>query len=473
MKITVVGAGTAGAFAGAWAKKNFPSAEVTQIYSKDIPTIGVGESVTPHIWAFLQQFGVDQSVWMQDVNSEFKLSNCFKGWTTEDQHFGFTYSKDIDKINNYNFETYVNRNSNQLSTLDVTVNLFLDNQISQFQSSWYELHNYMENNVVPSATKQPLSISHHIDAHSISNWVIENISKPLGVKFIEGIVTDIKTNSGGIHSVKVNNEIITSDYWLDCTGLTRLLVNSVDDSFVEYKDNKVNSAWIMPLKNEGTKYYTQSIRHNCGWQFKIDLKDRTGSGLVYSDEYFDDDKMLEYFKTVENNNIAQPRLLKWKPGRLKNPRTGNVFAIGLTAGFVEPMEANAIWHTLATVHRAIDAIQYQDNNLFDNIIPAGFDDTALFILVHYTLCNKDDNKFWKDMREIGVKNNHSNLVYEKYKNNTLEYVSHWYSMFPDYMWAQLATTWDCDMSKFKQDISTNEKQLVLDYLKSNRQNVFN
>ena len=68
MKITVVGAGTAGAFAGAWAKKNFPDAEVVQIYSKNIPTIGVGESVTPHIWAFLEQFGVDQSKWIKNVN---------------------------------------------------------------------------------------------------------------------------------------------------------------------------------------------------------------------------------------------------------------------------------------------------------------------------------------------------------------------------------------------------------------------
>ena len=472
MKITVVGAGTAGAFAGAWAKKNFPNAEVVQIYSKEIPTIGVGESVTPHIWAFLQRFGVDQSVWMQGVNSEWKLSNCFQGWTEQDQHFGFTYNKQLDSIDQYDLETYINRDVNQLSTLDVAVNLFLNGHTDNFQSSWYELHNFMENNIVPTSAKQPLSISHHIDAHSISNWVIENISKPLGVKFIEGTVTNVKTNSDGVQSVKVNNEVITSDYWLDCTGFNRLLVNNVDDSFVEYKDNKVNSAWVMPLKNEGTKYYTQSIRHDYGWQFKIDLKDRTGSGLVYSDEYFDDDKMLAYFKTVECNNIAQPRLLKWKPGRLKNPRAGNVFAIGLTAGFVEPMEANAIWHTLATVHRAIDTIRYQNNNLFDDIIPAGFDDTALFILVHYTLCNKGTNKFWQDMRKIGVRDNHADLVYKKYKDNTLEYVSHWYSMFPDYMWAQLATSWDCDMSKFKQDIPNNTQKLVLNYLKSNRQNVF-
>ena len=119
MKITIVGAGTAGAFAGAWAKKNFPDAEVVQIYSKDIPKLGVGESVTPHIWAFLKEFGIDEHVWMQGVNSEFKLSNCFQGWTDNDQHFGFTYNKDVDKLDNYDFETYLSKDSSKLGTLDV------------------------------------------------------------------------------------------------------------------------------------------------------------------------------------------------------------------------------------------------------------------------------------------------------------------------------------------------------------------
>ena len=473
MKITVVGAGTAGAFAGAWAKKNFPDAEVVQIYSKDIPKLGVGESVTPHIWAFLKEFGIDEHVWMQGVNSEFKLSNCFQGWTDKDQHFGFTYNKDIDKLDNYDFKSYLSKDSSKLGTLDVALKLCINNTVPSFQSSWYELYDCMTNNIVPVQTKQGLSISHHIDAHSISEWVIENISKPLGVKFVEGTVTDVKTNSNGIKSVYVNSETFTSDYWLDCTGFNRILINHVDDSFVEYKDNKVNSAWVMPLKNKGTKYYTQSIRHDCGWQFKIDLQDRTGSGLVYSDKYFDDNQMLKYMSSIEPDNIAPARLLKWTPGRLKNPRAGNVFAIGLTAGFVEPMEANAIWHTLATVYRAIDTINFQNNNLFDDIIPAGFDDTALFILVHYTLCNKGNNEFWNDMRAIGKKNNHSQLVFDKFKENTLGRVSHWYSMFPDYMWAQLATTWDCDISKFDQNISIDDQKLVLNYLKSNRQDIFN
>lgn len=469
MKITVVGAGTAGAFAGAWAKKNFPDATVTQIYSKDIPIIGVGESVTPHVWAFLKEFSIDQSTWMQGVNSEFKLSNCFEGWTDKDQHFGFTYNKSVDKIHDYNFETYIARTQDQLSVLDVAVDLYKNKDIDSIQSHWYEIYEYMQQNKIPKETKQMFSTSHHIDAQSISNWVMENISKPYGVKFIEGKVSNITTNSQGISSVIVNGEKITSDYWLDCTGFNRLLINEVNDTFVEYKNNKPNSSWVMPTKRIDAKYYTRSIRNEFGWQFKISLQHRIGTGVVYSDEYFDDNEVLEYFKSIETQGLVEPRLLKWTPGRLKNPRAGNVFAIGMAAGFVEPMEANAIWHTLATVYRAIDTINYQNTNLFDDIIPEGYDDTALFILMHYTLCNRGTNKFWKDMREIGKHENHNLLVYEKYKQNTLGRVAHWYSMFPDFMWAQLASTWDCDMKYFKINSTDKQKQLVLNYLKSNRQ----
>jgi len=470
MRIAIVGAGTAGAFAGAWAKKNFPDATVTQIYSKDIPTIGVGESVTPHVWAFLQHFGVDQSQWMKEINSEFKLSNCFEGWTAKDQHFGFTYNKSLKDINDYDFEKYIAR-TDEPSILDVAVKLNQENTITDFQSSWYELYNHMIANKVPEYTKQIFATSHHIDAQSISNWVMENISKPLGVQFIEGTVSNIKTNNNGIESVTVEGNNIQADFWLDCTGFNRILMNEVGADFVRYENNKVNSSWVMPVARKDAKYYTRSIRNEYGWQFKISLQHRIGTGIVYSDEYFNDNEVLKYFKSIETDGLVEPRLLKWTPGRLKNPRVGNVFAIGMAAGFVEPMEANALWHTLATVYRAVDTIMFDNNKLFDEIITDGYDDTALFILAHYSLCNKGTNKFWNDMREIGVKENHSQKIYEKYKQNTLQRVSYWYSMFPDFMWAQLAMNWDCDTSYFEIETNDKDKKLVFDYLEANRQMV--
>jgi hypothetical protein len=137
------------------------------------------------------------------------------------------------------------------------------------------------------------------------------------------------------------------------------------------------------------------------------------------------------------------------------------------------MEANALYLTLATIYRAVDTINFQNDKLFDNIIPQCFDDAAFFILAHYTLCKKGNGKFWKDMRNLGIKNNHEDLVYKKYKNNTFMKSSNWKTLFPDYMWAHLAIWWDCNLDKYGNNSSKEEKQLVLDYLKSNRQNVFN
>jgi tryptophan halogenase len=471
MKITVVGAGTAGAFAGAWAKKNFPDAEVVQIYSKDIPTIGVGESVTPHIWAFLEEFGIDQSKWIKDVNCTTKLTNRFENWTDEDQHFGFTLNKSLNALNNYDLNTYLH--SEKPDYLDVCIDLYKDKDVDSFQETYYELYQSAKQNKIPNAYKQSYAVSHHIDSTEIANWVIKNISIPLGVNFIEGKVSKITCNQNGIKSVTVGDTEIESDYWLDCTGFARLLINEVSDELVLYKDNKPNTTIVMPIKNKDEKVFTRTIRNEFGWQFKIALQHRTGTGITFSDEYFTDDEVKNYLLKNEKDNLLEPRVLKWTPARMKKPRSGNVFAIGLAAGFVEPMEANALFHTLATIYRAVDTIMFNNEKLFDDIIPAGLDDTALFILAHYTLCNKGTNKFWEDMREIGIKNNHEELVYQKYKHNTLLDSSHWKTLFPDYMWAHLAIGWGCNLDKYGANSSKEEKQLVLDYLKSNRQNVFN
>ena len=471
MKITVVGAGTAGAFAGAWAKKNFPDAEVVQIYSKDIPTIGVGESVTPHIWAFLEHFGIDQSKWMTDVNCTTKLTNCFENWADEDQHFGFTFNKPIDKLYNYDLNTYLD--CKKPNYLDVCIDLYKDKNVNSFQETYYDLYDSVLQNQIPKSTKQPYALSHHIDANEMANWVINNISIPLGVNFIEGKVSNVTCSSNGIKSVTVDSVEIESDYWLDCTGFSRLLINNVSDELVLYKDNKPNTTIVMPIKNKNEKVFTRTIRNEFGWQFKIALQHRTGTGITFSDEYFTDEEVKNYLLQNEKDNLLEPRVLKWKPARMKNPRSGNVFAIGLAAGFIEPMEANALYLTLATIYRAVDTINFQNDKLFDDIIPQCFDDAAFFILAHYTLCKKGNSKFWKDMRDLGIKNNHEELVYEKYKKNTLMKSSHWKTLFPDYMWAHLAIGWGCNLDKYGNNSSAEQKQLVLNYLKSNRQNVFN
>lgn len=479
MRITVVGAGTAGAFAAGFAKKSFPDAEVYQIYSKDIDILGVGESVTPHVYDFLNRLGVDENTWMKQTGGGFKLGNKFEGWTDKDEYFSFTYNKPIDKLKENAFENLLAVKETDIRLTDVWIDLYNSNKVDSFDNSFNELHTFMKNNKSPftesgPVSHSPFSHSHHVDAEKLAPWIMKNVNAPLGVIEVESKVTNVLVENNTIKCVELDNgNTHYSDYWLDCTGFNRLLINQLDSTFVEYTDNKCNSAIVMPVELHDPKIYTRSIWNNHGWQFKISLRDRIGTGLVYSDEYFDDNYIKEYFTALEPNGIKEPRIIKWKPGRMAVPAQGNVYAIGIAAGFVEPMEATALFNSVATINKAIDSIKYQDNKVFNDVITYSLDDTALFILAHYTLCEKGNNSFWNDMRKIGEQKQHAKLLLEKYnsKFNTFALASYWYSVFPDYMWVQFASAWIKDLSSWSKYTDIETQNTVLSYFSSFDQNV--
>lgn len=479
----MIGGGAAGSMAAAYVKKKFSDCEVYMIYTDSIPIIGVGESVTPYITVFFNDLGIPESEWMPATGSIYKYANCFENWTEENtqQFFAFSYNEPMNKILSrqpVSWDDMRSLQSTDFKSTDVWIDLFNNKISTDFSKDFNANHEYMKSLKAPFSDKKYIhhkfSYAYHINAEKVCNYLKNDICTRLDVKTIKQKITHVNTQGEHIQNVVLeNSDVHTSDYWLDATGQHRVLANYVNKELKLY-DTPANSAWVSPLKytdqSSEMKNYTQSIWNEKGWVFKIGLIDRMGCGLVYSDKYFTDDEAKEEFLQVaKGQNLVEPRNLKWTPARLKTPAVGNVFPIGMTAGFVEPMEANAlyiIWSTIKCFERYLNENNIDD---FNHRVSYTIDDIADFIDVHYTLCPRGDY-FWKDQRTRGVANNHQQLVKDKYQSDlaTLYSATQQYTMFPEYMWLELASTWIGDLTDWSKNIPKNIQDSYFKYLQDKK-----
>lgn len=491
MKITIVGAGTAGALTAAYFKKIYPSWDIIQIHnSVKIPIIGVGESLTPLPVALFDKIGLDESRWIKETGSSFKIGNRFEGWGDRDVNVGFSYNKHIDDILNNkhsDLESMVTISDDKFRLTDVWLDLYLKGKVGSFSESLNEFHTCMENNTAPFSSdgkiisSQDYQHSYHINAEKFAPWIQDNINKKIGVKELIGIVVDVNLDQNGITSVQLDDgRVHTSDYWIDCSGFNRVLISALS-TFQKYYHIKTNSATVMPIKyNDKTemKNYTRTIWNEYGWQFKIGLKERLGTGIIYSDTYFDTSHIEQVLLQKEGpRNLKPPKTIKWTPGKMTRPGCKNVYSIAAASGFIEPMEGNVLAHTVSGIMNSARAIEEaskgksikESNDEFNRSTTIFLDDAADFISAHYTLCKKGVNDFWKDMRGIGKDHRHEELLLHKYNhpNNTIKAAYKLLTNFPQHMWIQLAQEfYDLDLSKYSRNTPQHLQDQVLKYIQT-------
>ena len=498
MNIVIVGGGTAGWLTASWISKFFPNISVTLVESKDIPKIGVGESVTPHVSAFFQNLGIDDHHWMLHTGSIYKFANKFVGWKNNNKgndYFGFNYTtanKILYKDNPIpSTKEDHHYNSNDVRTTDTLLNLLKNSELDKFDRYFHSAYHYMEKNVVPFDSKGAyllppfFSWSQHINADLASDYCRDNIALPNGVIHIQSKILKVIKSNNKIEKVLLEDgREISGDLFVDCSGMHRVLMKELDAPVKEYKHHSIDSAWVCQLDYEDPESemvnYTQSIAQDYGWMFKIGLYHRMGTGYCYSSSHTTDEQAEIYYRKLITNTRREPRQLKWNPNRLENSAVGNAVAIGLSSGFVEPLEANNLY-MIVTAIRKLDSVlsryireDFLDFDQFNKEVGYFTDDIADFILVHYTLSDRTDSDFWQDSRLLGNKEQHKNLVIDKYHNeqnymqSTIENQS---NMFPDYMWAHLAYSWDIDLKDLiRKDISANDLEIAQLYYKQTESN---
>ncbi len=424
-KIVIVGGGSAGWMTAASLCSAFPEKEITVIESPDVPTVGVGESTLPTINMWLKSCGIPKNAFVKDTDASLKLSIEFVDWSGKDTggfHFPFGGA---------------DTNGTQFGIHEWFLNKAFDDSIpnSDFAKTFNPAVHMCESGTIDVERKfnnwdYEMDTAYHLDAVKFANWLRDKFCKPRGVNHIQAHVNeDIKTNQDGIAYIELENDVrVYADLYIDCTGFKSLLLEkALGVEFEDYSHILPNDrAWAVQvpytnkeLELEGSTTCT-AIEN--GWVWNTPLWSRIGTGYVYSSKYVSDKDALQEFKNFLINGRRYPvpkqvvdslkfRKLEMRTGIHKELFHKNVVAIGLSAGFIEPLESNGLFSVHEFLHILVrtlsrKTIGYFDKLSFNTYTSAIFNEFSEFVVLHYMLSQRRDTSYWKDAANRVIKQTH-------------------------------------------------------------------
>lgn len=402
-KIIIFGGGTSGWASAAYLVKNLQiPIEIILIEDSKLGPIGVGEGTQPFTSQFLYQCGIPPKMWMKDSNASFKMGVELVGWNKE------PYFVDNDSSDNC-----------LIAEDFYTSDYFINKPYKEF-ADWHPAYQLAKAN-------KCIKIDEHLDVNfgmgmegygavHFAAFDIINIIKTLildKITYIDTKVVDVKQDMYGITGlVGENGNTYSADLYLDCTGFRSLLIGeALKVPFQSYTDwLPCDRAVAMPTEYTDPETecfpYTRSTAMNAGWRWTIPIFNRIGNGYVYSSKFISDEDAEKELRAVTGDYDTPVNFVKFRSGRHVDIAYKNVCAVGLSAGFVEPLEATGITFTTAVVKSIADLLN-GNGNIWNNEskfnLNRGFYEMAMeiltFVWAHYHYSEKDDTPFWKNIRE--------------------------------------------------------------------------
>lgn len=392
-KIVIVGGGTAGWIAAAsLAKLLGKTLDICLIESDEIPTVGVGEATIPTLLSLHELLGINEQEFVAKTQGTFKLGISFENWRDLDQDyihsFGFT-GRDCWAAGFQHFWL-----KGQQLGIAKDFGEYCPELVAARQSKF------------AVAPKHGLNYAYHIDAGLYAKFLRE-LAEENGVIRQEGKVVDVGLDS---HSGFVNNvvlasgQVIEGDLFIDCSGFKGLLIEQA--LHTGYDDWShwlpMNSAVAVQTESLGEPIpYTRSIARDSGWQWRIPLQNRVGNGLVFCDRYLSDDEGIStLMANIEGKPITEPRVIKFKTGTRRKHWNKNVIAMGLSSGFIEPLESTSIHLIQRSITRLMqmfpyDGIREPDIAEFNSQMNFEIINIRDFIILHYHVTKRKDTPFWR------------------------------------------------------------------------------
>jgi flavin-dependent dehydrogenase len=416
--IMIVGGGSAGWMSAAFLKRTFPDMDITIIESPDHPTVGVGESTFVSFAQFRDYLGIKDEEFMPHCDASYKMSIKFNDFYDVDSG-GFHYPFRTPHVQdtNYGLADWLEMKA---FDPDLDVNDFAR---SYFPSAaLYENNKFTDNHDgrLGNWNKQT-DVSYHFDATKFGLWLRDHYCLPRGVKLLTTSVEDINTDENGVSSLKLSNgDTVTSDLYIDCTGFKSLILGqTLEEPFTPYSDILPNDyAWATKMiyidKEKELQPYTNCTALKNGWVWNIPTWNRIGTGYVYSSKYVSHDDALEEFKQhLMSDKMMYPRTqeeidemefvkIPMRIGLHKRTWVKNVVALGLSAGFIEPLEGNGLMSVQVFLQYLAKSllrgkVTQLDVDTYNSVTSSLFKDLAEFIAMHYALSIRDDSQYWKDI----------------------------------------------------------------------------
>lgn len=385
--IAVVGGGTAGFVAALILKTRFPSINVSVIRSTKIGIIGVGEGSTEHWFQFMKHINVDHHTVIKECGATYKCGIMFQGWGEQDYLHNIQDEYNV-KAGQYPF-FYGRQIGEGLPPTELVAKRNLENQVN----TWFL------DKPFSSPTNQ-----YHFNTHKLNEFLTKTCAQR-GINVIDDEIKDLTINdSGEIDVIIGENDSYKYDFYIDSTGFRKLLISKLGAKWVSYsKYLKMNSAIVFPTDDtEEYNMWTIAKAMDYGWMFRIPVQGRGGNGYIFDSNYITAEQAQEEVEKTLGHKVNIGKHITFDPGALDNVWIKNCCAIGLSASFVEPLEASSIGSSIQQsfllMHRIInynDAVIDSYNKDVNDILINIRD----FVALHY-VTKKDNTQFWRDLQTV-------------------------------------------------------------------------
>jgi tryptophan halogenase len=399
-RVVIAGGGTAGWIAAvALVRQLGRLVEVTLVESEEIGTIGVGESTIPTARAFHELLKIDQQAFMRASQASFKLGISFENWARDGDRY-------IHSFGTAPLRTWV----------------------AEFQHFWLEAnargeaapigeyypeHEAAREHRFTLHGEPPLNHAYHLDAGLYARF-LRRIAEADGVTRREGKIADVALDmeTGDVATlVMADGTRVEGDLFVDCTGFRALLIEKTLETGFEDWGHwlPTDAAWAVPSASVGDAHpYTRAIAHPQGWRWRIPLQHRMGNGLVFSTAHTEAEAALAEFRgAVEGELLRDPFLVRFRTGRRRQAWVRNCVAIGLSSGFVEPLESTAIHLIQSAVTRLIQLFPFgpdcaAQRARYNALAQDEIEQVRDFVVMHYHLTERDDTELWRYLRHMEV-----------------------------------------------------------------------
>ena len=400
MRIVVAGGGTAGWMTAAALAGTFGDlVDLTLVESEAIGTIGVGESTIPPIILFNRLLGIDEADFMRSTQATFKLGIKFENWKT----VGDTY----------------------FHSFGVTGK---DHWSAGFQHFWLEgrskghtqsYEDYcLELNAALSGKFAHLPDDRMNYAYQLDSGLyaafLRRRAEADGAQRVEGRINKVELNpeTGDIAALCLDGDRrIEGDLFIDCTGFRALLMDGALHVGFDDWTHWLPCDSAIAVQTSSVRPpvpYTRAIAHDAGWQWRIPLQHRQGNGIVYCSRYLDKDAALErLLGSVEGQVLTQPNIISYKTGVRRHQWHRNCVAVGLSGGFMEPLESTSIHliqRAILRLIRMLPAGQISDRDIaeFNDQQMADMEQIRDFLILHYKVTERRDSPFWRHCAAMDI-----------------------------------------------------------------------
>lgn len=403
-RVVIAGGGTAGWMTAALLNKVLGrSVSIELVESEQIGIVGVGEATIPPIQTFNRFLGIDEKAFLKETQGTIKLAIKFENWRVPGESYYHTFGAPGTTMGFCSFHHY----------------WLKAKQSGLTQSLWDFDLNYLaceQGKFNKINTQNPLydmPYAYHFDS-ALYGQFLRRFAEQGGVTRTEGLIEHVQQDkqSGFITGLQLTDgRQINGELFIDCTGLRALLMRKTLG--VNYEDWShwlpADSAQAVPTERfEKTLPYTRSIAHSYGWQWRIPLTHRNGNGMVYSSQFTDDEQATQtLMSNLDSNPLDEPRTIRFNTGRTVQQWCKNVVAIGLSSGFLEPLESTSIHLIQSGIIRLMKMFPNQGISqpmidMYNAESKDEFETIRDFIILHYHVNERDDSDFWRAMRDMTV-----------------------------------------------------------------------